>query len=215
MVKGYIFDMDGTLIDSMGMICKIDEDILDKLGVGRDEALLDAMRYIPLGESAQYVKDHCNVTYTADEILKIMIDTMIAGYESVEVKPKVFDYLDFCRKEGIPMAIATATEPDIARDVAGKLGLLPYMAGIVSCTDVGKSKEHPDVFLESARMIGLAPEECAVFEDGVPGAMTASKAGFTVVGVYDSSAGAADLAKLREVSDKFICSFADIENTLI
>ena len=215
MIKGYIFDMDGTLIDSMGMICKIDESILDKLGVGRDESLLDAMRYIPLGESAQYVKDHCDVKYSAEEILDIMIRTMIEGYKNVPVKDSVTDYLAFCREKGIKMAIATATEPDIARDVAGKLGLLGFMECTVSCTDVGKSKEHPDVFLECARKLGLNPEECSVFEDGIPGAVTSIKAGFTVVGVYDATAGADGELRLKEISDKYIYSFKDIESRLI
>jgi len=209
MTKGFIFDMDGTLIDSMGIICELDRKILAELGLSHRTDLLDAMRYLPLGDSAAYVVDHSDVPYTAEELSKIMIDNTIKGYEAVQVKEGVFDLLDACRKSGIRMAIATATEPDIAAEVAGRLGLLSYMETLVSCTDVGKTKEHPDVFLKAAENMWLTPEECAVFEDGLPGAKSAKSAGFTVVGVYDKSS-AGDEDAMREVCDRYVTEFSEL-----
>ncbi len=207
MTKGFIFDMDGTLIDSMGIICELDKLILHELGLdGRDD-LLEAMRYLPLGDSAAYVVEHSDVPYTAEELAEIMIRNTIEGYKNVEVKEGVFDFLDDCRSAGIRMAIATATEPDIAAEVAGRLGLLAYMDTLVSCTDVGKTKEHPDVFLKAAENMWLSPEECAVFEDGLPGALSAKKAHFTVVGVYDASS-ADDESVMRELCDRYATSFS-------
>lgn len=209
MTKGFIFDMDGTLIDSMGIICELDKLILAELGLTGREDLLVAMRYLPLGDSAAYVVEHSDVPYTADELAHIMIRNTIEGYKSVKVKEGVFDFLDDCRSAGIRMAIATATEPDIAAEVAGKLGLLSYMETLVACTDVGKTKEHPDVFLKAAENMWLTPEECAVFEDGLPGASSAKKAGFTVVGVYDKSSSG-DEAAMRELCDRYVTSFSEL-----
>ena len=212
MTKGFIFDMDGTLIDSMGIICELDKLILHELGLdGRDD-LLEAMRYLPLGDSAAYVVEHSDVPYTAEELAEIMIRNTIEGYKNVEVKEGVFDFLDDCRSAGIRMAIATATEPDIAAEVAGRLGLLSYMETLVSCTDVGKTKEHPDVFLKAAENMWLSPEECAVFEDGLPGATSAKKALFTVVGVYDKSS-AGDEDAMRNVCDRYVTSFCELGDT--
>lgn len=209
MTKGFIFDMDGTLLDSMGIICELDRKILQELGLGDRDDLADAMRYLPLGDSAAYVAEHSDIPYTAEELCRIMTENAIKGYESVEVKEGVFDFLDDCRASGIRMAIATATEPEIAAEVAGRLGLLSYMETLVSCTDVGATKEKPDVFLKAAENMWLDAEECAVFEDGLPGATSAKKAGFTVVGVYDKSS-ADDESAMRELCDRYVTSFCEL-----
>lgn len=207
--------MDGTLIDSMEMISRVDEENFEKLGITPNDEILDDMRYIPLGESAEYIKEHFDLPLTAEEIMQVMLDSMIEGYRDVEMKEGVFDYLDFCRKNGIKMAIATATEPDLAVDIAKNMGFYGYMEAIVSCTDVGAPKNRPDVFIEAARKMGLESSECAVFEDGLPGAVSSGEAGFTVVGVYDPTAGEEDSAKLRAASHRYIKSFREIENQLI
>ena len=212
MTEGFIFDMDGTLIDSMGIICELDRQILKELGLAHREDLLDAMRYLPLGDSAAYVAEHSDIDYTAEELFKIMCDNAINGYKSVKVKEGVFEFLDACRGAGIRMAIATATEPEIAAEVAGRLGLLSYMETLVSCTDVGKTKEHPDVFLKAAENMWLDSSSCAVFEDGLPGATSAKNAGFTVVGVYDASS-AGDESAMRELCDRYITSFDELNDT--
>ena len=206
--------MDGTLIDSMGIICSLDKQILGELGLSHRSDLLDAMRYLPLGDSAAYVVEHSDVKYTKEELCRIMIDNTVKGYEAVKVKEGVFDFLDACREAGIRMAIATATEPDIAAEVAGRLGLLSYMETLVSCTDVGKTKEHPDVFLKAAENMWLECSECVVFEDGLPGAASAKRAGFTVVGVYDESS-AGDESAMRELCDRYVTSFSELGGAML
>jgi beta-phosphoglucomutase-like phosphatase (HAD superfamily) len=122
MIKGYIFDMDGTLIDSMERICRMDREILQKLGLVPTEEALEDMKYIPLGESAGYIKSHFDVSLTEAEVMGILVDTVIEIYRTVEMKAGAIDYLEFCKSQGIKMCIATATEPEIATDVARDKG---------------------------------------------------------------------------------------------
>ena len=113
------------------------------------------------------------------------------------------------------MCIATATEPDIAKDVAEGMGFLEYMENVTACSEVGADKTKPDVFLEAARRMGLEPHQCVVFEDGIPGAISAGKAGFKVVGVFDPTAGEADTEKMKSITDRYIVSFDDIKDELV
>lgn len=215
MIKGYIFDMDGTLIDSMERICRMDREILQKLGLVHTEEALEDMKYIPLGESAGYIKSHFDVSLTEAEVMGILVDTVIEIYRTVEMKAGAIDYLEFCKSQGIKMCIATATEPEIATDVARDKGFLKYMENVTACSEVGFGKTRPDVFLEAARRMGLEPHECVVFEDGIPGAVSARDAGFKVVGVFDPTAGEDDTEKMKSIGDRYIVSFEDIKNEII
>ena len=89
------------------------------------------------------------------------------------------------------------------------------MENVTACSEVGCGKTRPDVFIEAARRMGLEPHECVVFEDGIPGATSAGKAGFKVVGVFDPTAGEADSEKMKSITDRYIVSFEDVKDQLI
>ncbi|MBQ8523786.1 MAG: HAD family phosphatase [Clostridia bacterium] len=207
--------MDGTLVDSMKMIMEMDRGIFGKFGLPFSKEATELMKYIPLGESAKLIKRMFDIPHTEDEVTRIMYDTMREGYNTVVTKPGALEYLRFAKESGIKLCIATATEPEIALEVSERLGIMEYMDFLVACSEVGESKEKPDVFLEAARRWGFEPSEVAVFEDGLPGARSSRGAGFTVVGVYDEPSAGGNEQPLRDVSHVYIRSFADIENKLI
>lgn len=207
--------MDGTLVDSMGMIMRMDRSMFDRFGVPFSEEAAEVMKYIPLPESAAFMKRTFDIPYTEDQVFGIMCDTMRGGYLSVDVRPGVTEYLELAKEAGVRLCIATATETDIAIEVADRLGLMKYMDFLIACSEVGASKEKPDVFIEAARRMGISPSEAVVFEDGLPGATSAREAGFTVVGVYDEPSAGDNEEPLRRVSHRYIKSFLDIQNELI
>lgn len=216
MLKGYIFDMDGTLVDSMGMIMKMDEEIFERLSLPVSEEATQAMKYIPLGESAALLKSMYDLPQTESELSDIMYNAMRDGYRTVTLKHGVAEYLELAEKAGIRMCIATATEPEIALEVSRRLGIMKYMEFLVACSDVGAPKSRPDVFLEASRRFGIAPQELAVFEDGLPGASSAHEAGFKVVGVYDEPSSNPDTERrLKCIGDIYINSFCELGNKLI
>ncbi len=216
MLKGYIFDMDGTLVDSMGMIMKMDEDIFEKFSLPFSERAARAMKYIPLSDSAALIKSLFDLPQSESEIERIMYDAMREGYDTIEPKEYALDFVKRAHEAGIRLCIATATEPEIALEVSERLGFMKYMDFLVSCSEVGASKERPDVFLEAARRFDIEPCELAVFEDGLPGATSAREAHFKVVGVYDDPSSSPEGAEaLRSVSDIYINSFAELKDKLI
>ncbi len=206
MKKGYIFDMDGTLVDSMEMISRMDESIFEKLQLPFTEEAAAVMRYIPLGESAKYIHRNFNVPYSEEEITNILLDTMKEGYKTVGLKDGAVEYLEKVKAAGGRIAVATATETDLAKWVLRSQGLDKYVEDVVSCTDVGATKTKPDVFIEAARRVGLEPCDCAVYEDGLPGAKSSKSAGFFVVGVYDE-ASSAEQDELKSVSHVYVKRF--------
>lgn len=208
--------MDGTLIDSMGMIMELDRWILNDLGLPFNAETAALMRYLPLKDSAKLLCEKFDLPYSIDEIEKRMYDSMRRGYLNVEKKVGVDEYLDFCRIQGIKLAIATATEPEIAFEVAERLGLSDKVDLFISCSEVGASKDKPDVFVEAARRMGLTPDRCVVFEDGLPGIRSAASAGFKTVGVRDASSTEEDAKQMMEESDIYIYfSFKEVAGTVV
>ncbi len=204
MKKAFIFDMDGTLIDSMPMLERLDRIIFSELSIPFTKEAADVVRYIPFSETAKYIVGSFNVGRTVEEVEKMLIDTVKSGYETVPVKDGVVPFLKEAKKRGIKMCIATATKTSISSPVAERLGLFEYMDFLVSCVEVGSAKDKPDVFLEAARRLGVEPSEAVVFEDGLPGARSAASAGFTVVGVSDSTVPKSDAEQIRSVSDIYV-----------
>lgn len=156
-MKYYIFDLDGTLCDSMGWWRRETEHIKDF----RDFALMETA-YIKMRE--HYRND-------------------------VKLKDGVREFLEKARGEGVRMCIATGTRRDVAEPFLARTGLLDFMEFYIDCHEVGRFKEHPDIYLQSAERLGADISECAVFEDSDYSAETAKRAGFFVVGIIDEVTG--------------------------
>lgn len=211
MKKAFIFDLDGTLIDSMPMLERLDRIIFEGLNIPFTEEAANIVRYIPFSETAKYISESFDVSLTAAEVEKLLVDTVIEKYKTVDLKAGVLPFIEKAKRLGIKMCIATATDTSIASPVAERLGLFDYMELLVSCAEVGSTKDKPDVFIEAARQLGAAPEESVVFEDGLPGARSAAAAGFTVVGVSDPTVPADDAERIRAVSAMYVDALTEAE----
>ncbi len=208
MIKGYIFDMDGTLIDSMPMWFQINREFLKSVNIELTEELARTLGTLTVTETAAYLVDRFRLPMTKEELKNMFFEIVEKRYETdTEVKPGVFDFLKYGKSQGMKMCIATATETELAMAVCQRLGLLDYMDFLISCEEVGASKNHPTVYLKAAERMGLAPEEVDVFEDVYYGAETAKNAGFNVVGVRDSMVSAEETALLKNLCDRYIPSF--------
>jgi HAD superfamily hydrolase (TIGR01509 family) len=209
--KGYIFDMDGTLIDSMPMWYSINEEFLSGMGVQFNDDVAREIGPMSVVAASDYLIKRFGLPVTARELTDAYMELLHRKYKTVvTVKDGVRDFLQKCKEEGIPMCVATATETPLALEAMETHGLLPYMEFLISCEDVGKSKRDPDIYLEAARRLNLEPKETAVFEDVFYGAETAKKAGFSVVGVHDSMVAEEEAMALRQISDCYIHSFTEL-----
>ena len=184
-----IFDMDGTLVDSMVYWQRLGREYLASRGVteGVDE-VLERIKAMTMAESSALFIETFGLPGTPETVEAEMNAVMDEHYRSdIPLKPGAADYLAALKERGVKMCVATATPEPLARACLKRLGVLEDLEFLLSCDAVGAGKDRPDVFLEAARRLGAAPAETAVFEDATFALQTAKNAGFYTVGVWDAS----------------------------
>ena len=186
-LKYCIFDMDGTLVDSMGHWKNLEREFLLSKQVDEDvDEVLKVIQHMTIPAAMEYFINRFHFEGTVESLTDEFNALMAAHYASdVEVKPGVIPYLDALQAKGVKMCIASATSVPLVTICLERLGLAKYFEFLLSCVDVNASKDKPDVFLEAARRLGATPKETAVFEDSLVASTTAKNAGFYVVGIYD------------------------------
>ena len=206
-----IFDMDGTLIDSMKYWRNVGAEYLERLGIpGEHEELLEQVQKMTMMESARCFKQEFDLPQPPQVIVQEMEDMIAMHYlTDIQLKPGAADYLRQLREEGIWLCIATATPEPLARACLERLGVADCFAFILSCDDVNASKDRPDIFLECAWRLGAEPEDIAVFEDAYYAARTAKMVGFHVIGVYDPD-GERHWHDMEHICDETILSWDEL-----
>lgn len=187
MNKAYcIFDMDGTLVDSMYYWKGLGRAYLESKGIHPDERLLWMVKAMTMLEGAAYFMDAFGIPGPPECIVAEMEAMMDTHYRhDVPLKPGVKDYLEQLHRQGARLCVATATAEPLAHACFARLGIGGYFDFILSCETVGLSKTHPHIYEQAAQRMGAAPTDIAVFEDALYAAKTAKKAGFYTVGIYD------------------------------
>ena len=212
--KGIIFDMDGTLIDSMGMWRSLATIFLADNELEPKEAGLDEKVYLmTVPEMRQFFEKEYGLRYhTLADFQEAYYHAVYCYYRTViRPRPGVFAFLQKIRDAGIRMCVATATRTQSAMLALKRLGFLDYMEFVLCCGDVGAEKDQPDIYLEAARRMGCSVSECVVFEDALYCIRTAKKAGFRTVGIYEKSAPW-EAECIRAVCDLYIEGYEDLLN---
>ena len=187
MIKGAIFDFDGTLVDSMFIWDSFGEDYLRSLGKEPRECLAETFKTFTLEQSAAYYKEHYSVTLSIQEIVDGINETIAEIYKTkVTLKNGVKDFLESLRLNGVKMCIATVTDKPIVEEVLERLGIRAYFGKIFTCTEVGHNKETPHIYREALAYLGTRKDETVVLEDALHALMTAKNDGFSVAAVYDT-----------------------------
>ena len=208
MLKGAIFDLDGTLLDSMFIWDTIGEDYLRTLGKEPHENLKEAFMTLTLEEAAEYYREHYGVTLSVKEIVD-GVNAMVEGIYRTKVTPKsgVTDYLRLLKDNGVKMCIATVTDRYLVEETLERLGILHYFSGIFTCAQVGYGKDKPIIYRKALEQLGTPKEDTYVFEDALYALKTARADGFPTVGVYDRHENRQD--ELKNLVDYYIRDFAD------
>ena len=206
-IQGAIFDMDGTLIDSLGswddFIEFFETDYHLKFDRVKNADLLRQFRTTPINEVAVIVHELFGIGDSAETIANQLAERLEQFYRTrVECKEDIPAFLAGLSKKGVKMCIASATRPELIRVVLRRLGINDYFPEIVSCEVLGKNKSFPDVFLAALERLGTPKEQTWVFEDSFVALQTAKKAGFHTVGVFDRNNDRQDL--VAEFSDEYI-----------
>lgn len=186
-ISAAIFDMDGTLIDSMWVWDTIDIKYLKKRGFSVPDKLRDDIIHLSFEETALYFKNRFNLSDSIEEIVNEWNDLAYIEYASnVNLKPYAKEYLSKLKAKGIKLAIATSNCTMLLETVLKRHGIYDLFDVITTTDEVDRGKDFPDVYLLSAKKLSVSPSECVVFEDILPAVMGAKAAGMTVVGVHDS-----------------------------
>lgn len=188
MIKGAIFDVDGTILDTMPMWDGVGALYLKKKGIEARPDLSEALFKMTVTEGASYMKE----TYKLEESVKEIIDgTMEAARvfyeEEAPLKAGVRETLQILEENHVSMAVATASDIGCIKKAFERLGISKYFKHMVSCEEFGVGKEDPIVFYKTVELLGTPIEDTYVFEDALHAIETAKKVGFRTVGIYDDS----------------------------
>lgn len=186
MIKGAIFDADGTLLDSMGMWDTVGERYLASLGIAARPGLRQILFPLSLSQCAVYLKESYGLPDSHRDIEAGINGTIRTFYrQEVVAKAGAKEFLTELRRRGVAITLATATDREVITAGLARTGLLPLLDGLVTCGDLGVDKRTPTIFHYARDDMGTATEATWVFEDAVHAARTAYQAGYWVAGVAD------------------------------
>lgn len=202
-----IFDLDGTLLNSMDVWEQIDISFLQKRGLPVPTDYVTEICARSFEEAAQYTIDLFGLCETVDDIIKEWND--MAAYEyahNVKLQPYALNYLLRLKSNGIKLAVATGLPKELFLPCLKNNSVLELFDALCSTDEVLHGKEFPDVFELAAKRLQAAPERCIVFDDVLPAVKSAKQANMLVCGVYDKYS-AHHRAEIGDLADYYILDF--------
>lgn len=205
-----LFDLDGTLVDSMWMWKEIDIEFLGRFGYDCPNDLERAIEGMSFSETAVYFKKRFSLPMTLDEIKACWIAMSIDKYRNeVALKPGALEFLKYCRENRIKTGIATSNGRDMVEAALESLEIGSYFQAVTTACEVASGKPEPDIYLEVARRLSVDPSACLVFEDIPAGIMAGKRAGMTVLAVGDAFSKNLEPEK-RALADGFIQDYFEL-----
>ncbi|MDE7307992.1 MAG: HAD family phosphatase [Lachnospiraceae bacterium] len=205
--KAVIFDVDGTLLDSMYVWKNAGEKYLDSLDIEAEPDLGDRLFAMSLEGAADYIRENYHLNKSREAIIAQVIQLVETEYfYNIPLKSGAERFLKLLKENNIPMAVATSSDRRVVEAAFKRLGIFDYFGRIFTCSETGAGKDKPDIYYRAAEYLGYPPEKIWVFEDALHAAQTAKNAGFHVTGIYDSSC--AEQEKLKKLADIYIEEFS-------
>ena len=209
-IKGVIFDVDGVLLDSMGIWTDLGARYLVSIGKTPEEGLAEILFSMSMEQGAEYLREHYSIGLTAEEIGTGLQDMLRDFYYyEVQARPGAQQLLQAVSSAGIKITAATSSPREHIEKALERNGLLSYVDRMFTNAEIGKSKHSPDIYDAAADHMGTAPGETCVFEDSLYALRTAAAAGYHTVGVFDSK-GESDQEGLRGSAEIYIHELCEI-----
>ncbi|WP_315080282.1 HAD family phosphatase [uncultured Clostridium sp.] len=209
-IEAAIFDLDGTLVDSMMIWQQIDIDYLKEKGHELPKGLKNDIIHLSFKQTAAYFKNRFNIEDSIETILKHWHDMAFEYYSNkVKLKDGVIEFLNKLKSKNIKIGLATSNSNELLEVCLKSNNIYDYFDSITTTGETEKGKDSPDVYLLAAKRLDTTPDKCVVFEDILPAIKSAKVAGMKVIAVKDefSIDSKEDIIK---ASDKYITSFFEL-----
>ena len=213
MIKGVIFDIDGTLLDSMPLWNNLGERYLQKLGFTEEETegLSQRISAMPFAEGIYYIKKEYSLDIVEERIREQLQEMIEGAYrDEIVLKAGVKEYLQFLKERGIPCILATAGDALLATATLKRLKIWEEFQGLLLCEEFNTSKREAKIYQLAMERLSLSkPEEVLVCEDVLHAIKSAKQAGFQVCGILDE-ANREDWEKIQKIADFTIKDFYEL-----
>lgn len=201
MIKGYIIDMDGTLLDSMNIWETAAITLLKNRGIIVSDDLKRILAPLSIKDAINYLKNKYCFNETVSEIQKQLFDLIEYQYlNEVSLKTGVREFINKCTILNKKMCLLTANKRNLTIKILNKHKLISYFDQIITCDDTNLTKQDSDIYIYAMKKLNLNINECIVIEDALHAINTAKKAGFIVWGVADRS-NLNDWIKIKSICD--------------
>lgn len=209
-LRGAIFDMDGTLLDSMQVWETAGEDYLRTLGCAPEEGVGELMKSMSLQQAALYCRERYALPLSVEEIMAGVNGRVEDFYRhQARLKPGAADLLRALDRRGVGMCLATATDLHLVEAALDRCGVRKYFSALFTCTQVGSGKDEPHIYRAALRHLGTGRTDTLVFEDALYAARTAREDGFVTVGVADPYEKNEE--ELERLSDFFLRDLRELD----
>lgn len=211
-IKGAIFDLDGTVLDSMWVWTDIDKRFLGDRGFEVPQDYLEKIAPVGARKAAEYTIERFGLNEKVEDIMNEWFDMALTAYQTeVKCKPFVKEYFEILRAKGVKLGVATSSDRKLIIPALKRNNILDMFDAIVTVDQVKRGKGYPDIYEKAANDMGLENGHCVVFEDILAGIKGAKNGGFMAVGVYDEHSSYEHL-EMKKVADCFIMSFEELCN---
>lgn len=216
-IKAAIFDMDGTLIDSLIFWDLLWTDLgktyLNNADFRPSKEDDKAVRTSTMKDAMQLIHDHYGIGKDGAEVLDFVNRKIVEFYsQQVQLKPGVREFLEHCHKNGTKMCVASATATDMLHVAMEHCGIAQYFPKVFSCGDLGVGKDQPDVYLMAQEYLAANADDLWVFEDSLVAIETVTKLGFKTVAIYDPNNFGQ--AEMRAIATKYVGKGESLANLL-
>lgn len=209
-IDAVIFDLDGSLVDSMWMWREIDIEYLGRFGIPLPENLQAEIEGMSFSETAVYFKERFQIPDSLEKMKEEWNQMAWDKYtHEVPLKPGIAEFLKGCKENGIQLGIATSNSRELVDNIASVHQLDNYFSCIMTACEVAHGKPAPDIYLAVAKKLGVSPQRCLVFEDIIPGIMAGKNAGMRVCAVEDAYSAHDKTAK-QKLANYYIEDFYDL-----
>ena len=210
-MKYIIFDLDGTLIDSMPVWHGTGSGFLKNHNFPVPENLMEVVKTQTIWQTAEWFRSELGVPMEATDIVDEIVQSVVEAYRhTIPLKDGAKEYLEKMAQEGVKMCILTASEADYILPALDRLDIHKYFDHVLTCTELGKFKDDGAAYLSAMELLGGSLNETVVFEDAYYAVKGAKSAGFAVYAILDEEVRKDDIDKIKATADICFHSYKEI-----